>query len=55
MTIDSYELKISASKDYEFCIEMIYRGNECILIKTSNGQEIRVPRDILEKFMDMIR
>lgn len=55
MTIDSYELKISASKSYEFSIELIYRGNECILIKTSNNQEIRMPRDILEKFMEMIR
>jgi len=55
MTIDSYELKIGANKDYKFFIELIYHGNECIIIKTSNNQEIRVPRDILEKFIGIIR
>lgn len=56
MTIGSYELKIiSDSKEYDFAMELIYRGNECVLIKNSNGNEVRVPRDILEKFMDMIR
>lgn len=55
MTIDSYELKISAHKDYEFSIELIYSGNEAIIIRNSNNQEVRVPRDILEKFIQMIR
>lgn len=55
MNIDSYELTIGNAQIDEFAIELIYRGNECILIKTSCGKEIRVPRDILEKFMEMIR
>jgi hypothetical protein len=60
MNIELYELLID-NKEYN--IQLVYRGNENILIRYSGqsevgaqvNKEIRVPRDILEKFIQMIR
>ena len=55
MNIENYELKIGQDKDFKYSLELAYHGNECIVIRNSNDQVIRIPRDILEKFIEMIR
>lgn len=64
MDIKGYELNldISTDKDINREIQLIYRGNENIIIRFSHCilndddgyRSILVPRNVLEKFMELI-
>ena len=59
MNVESYELTlIVSSTECEQKIELIYRGNENILIKSYVDDQydinVKVPRHALEKFLEMI-
>lgn len=58
--IEEYKLTVESSSlnDMNKSLILTYRGNENIMIESKNDKDsqfILVPRDILTKFLDMIR
>lgn len=52
MNIIDYELTLTDEHQKEYIL--IYRGNENIIIQNAQGRTL-IPRDILEKFIGIIR
>ncbi len=60
MNVTEHRLTLTVQADDHECeLSLIYRGNENVLIKFESeqqlGVEIRVPRNVLEKFLEMIK